>query len=225
MYGVGPRVHGNTKRLPKHALTLTDVEYIIRFLLSYTEQHALLLPGRVPGYARDDIKLLPSCTSRRDIWKVYREAAEQDPSIHAAAYTTFLRLWKRQLPSIITMRPMTDLCWTCQQNIDALKRSANCPEEDKSDVVKKTEEHLRIVQVERSFYKTTCKDCERDITAHFTLDEGTFTPPPLASQTPANSRDIRAHYSFDYAQQVHYPSDPMDLLFDTKEVCYIRSEL
>ena len=54
--GISPRVHGNTKRLPKHALKLRDVEYIVRFLLSYAEQHALLLPGRVPGYARDDIQ-------------------------------------------------------------------------------------------------------------------------------------------------------------------------
>ena len=53
--GISPRVHGNTKRLPKHALKLRDVEYIVRFLLSYAEQHALLLPGRVPVYARDDI--------------------------------------------------------------------------------------------------------------------------------------------------------------------------
>ena len=58
--GITPRTHGNTKRLPAHTLTLQSVEYVVRFLLNYTEQHALLLPGRVPGYSRDDIKLLPS---------------------------------------------------------------------------------------------------------------------------------------------------------------------
>ena len=37
----------------------------------------------------------------------------------------------------------------------------------------------------------------------------TFQPPPLASHTPANCRSIRVHYSFDYAQQIDFPSDPM----------------
>ena len=55
--GVRPRVHGNTRRLPKNTLSLSSVEYVVRFLLNYTEQHGLLLPGRVPGYSRDDIKL------------------------------------------------------------------------------------------------------------------------------------------------------------------------
>ena len=59
--GVGFRVHGNAKRLPKHTLSLDSV---IRFLLNYTQQHGLPLPGRVPGYSRDDIKLLPSSVPR-----------------------------------------------------------------------------------------------------------------------------------------------------------------
>lgn len=38
---------------------------------------------------------------------------------------------------------------------------------------------------------------------------GNSIHPPPASQIPANSIDIEVHYSFDYAQQVHYPSNPM----------------
>ena len=81
-----------------------------------------------------DIQLLPSCMSRRDVWKEYKRAAEEDPTIHVAAYTTFLRLWAKQLPQIMLMKPMTDLYWTCQQNFDSLKRSGEreerCCEED-----------------------------------------------------------------------------------------------
>ena len=54
--GLTPRVHGNLKRIPKHALSLTSTEYIIRFLHSYAEQHALLLPRRIPGYTRTDLQ-------------------------------------------------------------------------------------------------------------------------------------------------------------------------
>ena len=42
--GLTPRVHGNLKRRPKHALSLISTEYV-RFLHTHAEQHALLLPG------------------------------------------------------------------------------------------------------------------------------------------------------------------------------------
>ena len=67
---LSPRVHGNTNRSPKHALSFSSTEYVVRFLFSYAEQHALLLPGRIPGYIRDDLKLLPSSVSKRAVWKV-----------------------------------------------------------------------------------------------------------------------------------------------------------
>ena len=176
--GVQPRVHGNTRRLPKHTLTLESVEYVVRFLLNYFEQHGLLLPGRVPGYARDDIKLLPSSTSKRGIWKLYCGAADQVPEIHKVAYSTFCHVWKHQLPHLILMKPMTDLCWTCQKNSTAVLRSANCPDKDKSSALVEFEEHLRIVQTERSFYKTSCKTCKDCVTAQFTVGDE-FQPPPL----------------------------------------------
>ena len=45
--GLCPRVHGNTKRKHKHALSYASTEYVVRFLHTYAEQHALLLPGRI----------------------------------------------------------------------------------------------------------------------------------------------------------------------------------
>ena len=52
-------------------------------------------------------------------------------AIRAAAYNT---LWRRLLPHITVMRPMTDLCFVCQQNSTAIVRSANKAEEDKKEV-------------------------------------------------------------------------------------------
>jgi len=63
--GLTPRVHKNSKLRPHNALTFDDIMSIINFLQSYTEQHAILLPGRIPGYKRDDIKLLPSSNSKK----------------------------------------------------------------------------------------------------------------------------------------------------------------
>ena len=205
--GLTPRIHGNTQKRPKHSLSFESTEFVIRFLLSYAEQNALL-PGRVPGYSRTDIKLLPSSVSKRGIWKTYHGAAEEEEAIHAVAYSTFCQLWRSLLPSVIIMKPMTDLCWTCHQNSTAILRAVNCSEENKSSTIKAAEEHLRIVQVERSFYKTTCDACRESVRAHFTVN-GEFQPPPLSCNITPNSNDIKVHYSFDYAQQVFAPSDPL----------------
>ena len=63
--GITTRIHGNTKRLPHNALTYEDITRIVKFLSNYAEEQAILLPGRVPGYKRDDFKLLPSSTSKK----------------------------------------------------------------------------------------------------------------------------------------------------------------
>ena len=60
--GLVPRIHGNTGRTVHNALVLEEVKGIITFVMQYV---GILLPGRIPGYRRDDIKLLPSsCTKR-----------------------------------------------------------------------------------------------------------------------------------------------------------------
>ena len=55
-----PHAHGNASRLPHNALSFSSMQFFVRFTLNYTEQHALLLPGRVPEYHRSDLQLLPS---------------------------------------------------------------------------------------------------------------------------------------------------------------------
>ena len=45
----------------KTALSLEDIRRVTRFVLHYAEQHSLVLPGRVPGFKRDDVKVLFIC--------------------------------------------------------------------------------------------------------------------------------------------------------------------
>ena len=66
--GVEPRVYKNTKRLPPRAATYDEIVALMTFLQNYAEANAILLPGRIPSYKRDDLKLLPSDTSK----KVYK---------------------------------------------------------------------------------------------------------------------------------------------------------
>ena len=131
--GLVPRVHGHKGRIAPNAIVLEDMKKIITFILHYTEANAILLPGRIPGYKRDDIQLLPSTTTKRAVWKLYQDTA-QDLSLRPLSYPCFCRVWKHFLPQVIVARPMTDLCWTCQQHSTAIIRSANLSEEQKSEV-------------------------------------------------------------------------------------------
>ena len=166
--GLVPRTHGSACRRPHNALSCVTIKFVVRFLQTYTEQNGLLLPGRVPGYSQTDIKLLPSSVSKRGIWKVYSFAAATNDQVHGVAYSTFCKPWRQLIPSIIIMQPMSDLCWQCQQNSNAIFKAANLPESEKSATIKAAEEHLQVVQLERSFYKTSCDDCRRSISTHFT---------------------------------------------------------
>lgn len=59
--------------------------------------------------------------------------------LQAAAYNTFCTLWRELTPYITVMKPMTDLCWVCQQNSTAIMRAANTPDEAESEVNQCTE--------------------------------------------------------------------------------------
>jgi hypothetical protein len=99
----------------------------------------------------------------------------------------------------------------------------NGSEAEKSSTFSDALEHLRVVKMERAQYKAVCEECKESIRAHF-VTNGEFTPLPPWSRTPCNSNNIKAHYSFDYAQQVHYPSDPLQpgpIYFLTPRKCTV----
>ena len=127
--GLVPRVHGNARRLPSNSLTYESIKHIE----NYTEDHAILLPGRIPGYKRSDLQLLPCSTTKRSVWNIYCSAT-RTVSCHCVAYTTFSRIWRNLLPHILPTRPMTDLCAVCHHNAGLIMRSSNLSEEGKSEV-------------------------------------------------------------------------------------------
>ena len=178
--GLQPRAHGNASRLPHNALFFASTQFFVRFMFNYAEQHALLLPGGVPGYSRSNLQLLPSGVSRRAIWRTYHSAAEANGTIHPVAYSTFCYLWRKLTPYIIVMKPRSDLCWQCQQNSTAIIKIANHPEADKSEAIETALEHLHIVKTERKHYKTICDECKHSVRTHFATND-IFTPPPPCS--------------------------------------------
>ena len=63
--GLELRTHGNTRRKPHHASSFNTIQNVILFIQNYSEQNAILLPGRIPNQKRDDVKLLPSADTKK----------------------------------------------------------------------------------------------------------------------------------------------------------------
>ena len=110
--GLCPRVHA--KVLPHNTTKLLDFNGVVRFILQYAEYHAILLPGRIPGYKRDDLQL-PSSTTKRQVWEAYHQAATLSGSMKAISYSLFCKLWKILTPLVVVKRPMSDFCCVCQK--------------------------------------------------------------------------------------------------------------
>ena len=91
---------------------------------------------------------------------------------------------------------MADLCWQCKKNNERICRTANLPEEEKMQVLGEQLDHLRTVEEEQKHYNQLVKEAK------------TAGISSLIWHTP-NSLPMTFHYSFDFAQQVHLPSSPL----------------
>ena len=63
--GLLPRQHKSAGKRAHNCLLYADIRLILNFLVNYAEEHAILLPGRVPTYKRFDVQLLPSSTTKQ----------------------------------------------------------------------------------------------------------------------------------------------------------------
>ena len=200
-YGIHMRTHGNTKMLPSNTLPQSITENVHRFLTNYIEDNAFVLPGRIPGFKREDVQVLSSSETKTSVWRVYTTTCTASGE-QAVSYSKFVDLWHQFCPRVVVAKPMTDLCLTCQQNTTKLVRAANLPEHEKANCIKAQQEHLDCVQVEREFYRKTCSDAATTF-SHTDADTNfneTHEPCSFSGTM---------HYSLDYAQQVHFPSNPM----------------
>jgi hypothetical protein len=89
--------------------------------------------------------------------------------------------------------------------------------------IRQAELHILDVTKERSVYQGALEKAKLSVVPYFSKD-GTFSPPLPASKRPPNKTPISAHYSFDMAQQVFYPNDPLQpgpMYFLTPRKCAI----
>ena len=114
--------------------------------------------------------------------------------------SSFRSLWKQLVPYVVTSKPMSDLCWTCQKNNILVYRSANLAEAEKSERLQAQEAHLRRAEQQREVYRGMVKESREFLEVAGIKELRESRPCTLSGSV---------HYSFDYAQQVHLPSNPL----------------
>ena len=119
------------------------------------EENAIALPGRIPGFKQDDVKVLSSNETKTSVWRVYTDTCKASGE-QAVCYSKFADMWQQFHPNVVVSKPMSDLCFTCQQNTTKLLHAANLPEQEKSDCIRAQQDHLDCAQYEREFYRSTC---------------------------------------------------------------------
>jgi len=151
-----------------------------------------------------------------NVWRGYKKVCKEMGK-QAVGYIAFTKLWQQFYPDVVIAKPMTDLCFTCQQNTMKLLRSANLRNREKSEFVLAQREHLNCVQTERDFYKNACAESK----SNFESFKGTMD---LDEWHEACSVDTVVHYSFDFTRHVHIPSNPLQpgpIYFKTPRKCGI----
>ena len=75
-HGIYPRTHGNSKKLPSNMLPQIVTENVNFLLTNYIEENAIVLPGRIPGFKRDNVKVLSSSETKMSVWRTYNSVCE-----------------------------------------------------------------------------------------------------------------------------------------------------
>ncbi|XP_071962639.1 uncharacterized protein [Antedon mediterranea] len=199
-------------RRGKHLLKMENVEGVVRFIVNFAAANCILLPGRIPGVKSAEVKLLPTSVTKAAVWRMFKDAVLREQCV---ALSTFRKLWKELLPYIIVAQPATDLCWICQKNNSLITKQVNVPEAQKTEALRIQETHLEQARIEREFYNQCCRQSKL-IAKEMDIKQ-------LGQNVP-NSKPITFHYSFDFAQQVHYPANPLQpgpIYFKTPRKCHI----
>ena len=211
--GLSLQVHWNKNRLSSSTSSAETVEQVVKFILNTAEEQALLLPGRVPGFKRIDVKLLPSYLTKHGLWRTYTNicVGTGKPSM---GYSKFCDLWNQLCPFIVILRPATDLCWTCQKNNNRIRNTVDLPKSDKAEAVRAHEQYLLLATGERNTYNC-CRESKDGIQEYLKVVD-------FAVEREPYSYDGTVHYSYNYAQQLHFTADPNQpgrIYFKTPQKC------
>lgn len=221
------REHGNKGRLPHNTFSQATNEHAVSFLKNFAEVNAYYLPGRVPHYRDEDgaIQLIPSHHTKKSVHQNYLTACNEIDT-RPMGFSSFRDLWKKHLPNIKIAKTMADLCWTCQQGNTKLIRAraknaaGNHTEADEEydEVLREHEDHIIQSAEEIRYYRAQVEKAKEHAKI---LVQSSENFNAFESKPKCSFRGI-AHFSWDYAQQVHYPYHPQQpgpIFFKTPRKC------
>ncbi|EDN71488.1 conserved hypothetical protein [Beggiatoa sp. PS] len=200
--GISTTAHGNTGRLPSHACSIQDIDLIKQFIINYAAAHGMPDKARDLRHGFGRLRMeRTSILNYRSVHHAY-ELSLQSQNQSSVGYRTFIRCWIDTCPYIVFNQPRTDLCITCEnfkKEINKIVSDLDDKRDDeKSRIYKRALDHLEDAKKERSYYTACTQLAEK----HY-LRLG-LKNMPTRSIKP-NSRNIMQHYSWDFAQQLHYP--------------------
>ena len=209
--GLTVRTHANVHKLPWNASTIEDKERAVTFIKNFAEANSLPLPGRMPKFHDYNIMLLPTDASKTSVHRAYIKSSKEleqksGTPVRIFGYREFCRLWSEVVPFIRSMPPADDLCFTCQSNSMLIMKSANLSEDEKTEKLLLAQQHLEVAKKQRHYYRDKVAASKS------------------AMEQLKSSKSVTLSYSFDHAQQIHYPSRPQNpgtLYFKAPRKCGI----
>ena len=112
-------IHGNTNRIPKHALSSDDKAIVGSFIVNFAATHGMPDPGRDLRTGKGKlIILLPAVLNYMSVYRIYQQSTREN----CVSYKTFVRTWHEVAPHICFMKPRSDLCMVCEDFKKALNR-------------------------------------------------------------------------------------------------------
>ena len=195
-------VHGNSGRTPTNAYNMSEREKVKSFILNFAAIHGLPDPGRDLRKGKGKLRmLLPSIMTYKSVHQQYALSLKVSGGSQVA-YRTFLKIWQDEFSHIRFNNPRSDLCMTCEDFKKRLNQVTATLDEEKDQkkeqIHKQALSHLKHVKKERLFYQANTKVAKKYY-KKLCSNKGI-----LESNQP-NSKHILAHYSWDFAQQLHYP--------------------
>ncbi|XP_033121768.1 uncharacterized protein LOC117120795 [Anneissia japonica] len=199
----------------RKALDFKGVLHFAAFIKRYASEHGLVLPGRIPGLRKTDADtvLLSSSETKIHVCTKFNAARKAfKPDAPEVSYKTFCRYWKELFPNIVIAKPRSDLCRTCQVNTTSIMRSSGVALIQKAELIRTAQYHLELAMEQRRVYNEMIVESKEQL-------KGTS----LGCHAPMSFNGM-AHYGFDFAQQIMFPSDPMQagpIYFLTPRKCQI----
>lgn len=192
--GTLPPEHGNAGRIPKHACQLKDVKMVKIFVELFVAIHGLPDAGRDLRVGKRRLKTyLPSVMNYRYVHRIYKKSMDLYNS-SPVKYQTFRKIWIEHFSDILFSKPKSDLCMTCENNNKLINAAiASSDDNKKLEYLTLAKDHILAAKKERDYYRMSIEKSRESYHKHST------------DVNLSSKENSIMHYSWDFAQQLHYP--------------------